>query len=142
MLHAILNNNTVEYVYNIESDEEIRDLMSKNQLVVNVDDYEVPPAAGWVLQGVVIVPPITVAVVPEKVTPRQIRIALTLAGISESFIDSAIDALSEPNRSVAKITWEYSTEVLRNNPLILSLAPAMGLTSEQVDRLFIQAAKL
>lgn len=142
MLHAILNNNTVEYVYNIESDEEIRDLMSKNQLVVNVDDYEVPPAAGWVLQGVVIVPPITVAVVPEKVTPRQIRIALTLAGISESFIDSAIDALSEPNRSVAKITWEYSTEVFRNNPLILSLAPAMGLTSEQVDRLFIQAAKL
>lgn len=142
MLHAILNNNTVEYVYNIESDEEIRDLMSKNQLVVNVDDYEVPPAAGWVLQGVVIVPPITVAVVPEKVTPRQIRIALTLAGISESFIDSAIDALSEPNRSLAKITWEYSTEVFRNNPLILSLAPAMGLTSEQVDRLFIQAAKL
>lgn len=142
MLHAILNNNTVEYVYNIESDEEIRDLMSKNQLVVNVDDYEVPPAAGWVLQGVVIVPPITVAVVPEKVTPRQIRIALTLAGISESFVDSAIDALSEPNRSVAKITWEYSTEVFRNNPLILSLAPAMGLTSEQVDRLFIQAAKL
>ena len=69
MLHAILNNNTVEYIYNIESDEEIRDLMSKNQLVVNVDDYEVPPAAGWVLQGVVIVPPITVAVVPEKVTP-------------------------------------------------------------------------
>lgn len=142
MLHAILNNNTVEYVYNIESDEEIRDLMSKNQLVVNVDDYEVPPAAGWILQGVMVVPPIVVAVVPEKVTPRQIRIALTLAGISESFIDSAIDALSEPNRSVAKITWEYSTEVFRNNPLILSLAPAMGLTSEQVDGLFIQAAKL
>lgn len=142
MLHAILNNNTVEYVYNIESDEEIRDLMSKNQLVVNVDSYEVPPAAGWILQGVMVVPPIVVAVVPEKVTPRQIRIALTLAGISESFIDSAIDALSEPNRSVAKITWEYSTEVFRNNPLILSLAPAMGLTSEQVDGLFIQAAKL
>lgn len=142
MLHAILNNNTVEYVYNIESDEEIRDLMSKNQLVVNVDDYEVPPAAGWILQGVMVVPPIVAAVVPEKVTPRQIRIALTLAGISESFIDSAIDALSEPNRSVAKITWEYSTEIFRDNPLILSLAPAMGLTSEQVDGLFIQAAKL
>lgn len=142
MLHAILNNNTVEYMYNIESDEEIRDLMSKNQLVVNVDDYEVPPAAGWILQGVMVVPPIVVAVVPEKVTPRQIRIALTLAGISESFIDSAIDALSEPSRSVAKITWEYSTEIFRNNPLILSLAPAMGLTSEQVDGLFIQAAKL
>lgn len=77
-----------------------------------------------------------------NVTPRQMRIALVMSGISLSTIDAMIDSLPEPNKSVAKITWEYSVEFQRNNPLLTLMAPTLGLTSEQVDQLFILAATL
>jgi hypothetical protein len=77
-----------------------------------------------------------------NVTPRQMRIALVMSGISLTTIDSMIDALPEPNKSVARITWEYSVEFQRNNPLLVSMAPALGLTSTQVDQLFALAATL
>lgn len=77
-----------------------------------------------------------------SVTPRQMRIALVMSGISLSTIDAMIDTLPEPNKSVARITWEYSVEFQRNNPLLTSMAPALGLTSTQVDQLFALAATL
>ncbi len=77
-----------------------------------------------------------------NVTPRQMRIALVMSGISLSTIDAMIDTLPEPNKSVAKITWEYSVEFQRNNALLTSMAPALGLTSDQVDQLFALAATL
>lgn len=80
--------------------------------------------------------------VPFGVTPRQIRLALLGAGISVQTIEDAINSLPEPNRSAAMITWEYSVEFQRSNPLIQSMAPMLGLTSEQVDQLFTIASTL
>lgn len=80
--------------------------------------------------------------IPFAVTPRQIRLALLGAGISISTIENAIDSLPEPNKSAARITWEYSVEFQRSNPLIQSMSPMLGLTSEQVDQLFIIASTL
>jgi len=72
---------------------------------------------------------------------RQARLALLNAGLLSS-VDAAIDAMSEPSRSAARIEWEYSNELQRENALVLALAPALGLTSEQVDALFIAASTL
>lgn len=80
--------------------------------------------------------------VPFGVTPRQIRLALLGAGISITTIENAINSLPEPNRSAAMITWEYSVEFQRSNTLIQSMAPMLGLTSEQVDQLFTIASTL
>lgn len=80
--------------------------------------------------------------VPLSVTPRQIRTALVLNGVNLSNIDNIINSLPEPDRSIAKIAWEYSVEVERYNPLLVQLAPAMGLTPEQLDQIFILAATL
>jgi uncharacterized protein YlzI (FlbEa/FlbD family) len=80
--------------------------------------------------------------VPKIVTPRQIRIALIASGISLDTIENAIAALPEPNKSIAKVTWEYSVEFQRNNPLIASMGPVLGLTESQIDQLFIFAATL
>ena len=70
------------------------------------------------------------------------RIALVMSGISLDIVESAINSLPEPNRTMAKITWEYSVEFQRNNPLLVAVAPALGLTSKQVDDLFTLASKL
>ncbi len=79
-------------------------------------------------------------VVP-TVTMRQARRALLAAG-KLALVQPAIDALPEPDKSVAHITWEYSTEVQRTNPFVLSLAPALGLDDAGLDALFAAAAVL
>lgn len=80
-------------------------------------------------------------VVPAKVTMRQARLALLGAGLL-STVTTAIDALAEPQKSAAMVEWEYSSEVHRNKPFVLTLGAALGLSSAQLDALFVQAATL
>lgn len=81
-------------------------------------------------------------IVPEIVTPRQLKTSLVLNGISLSQVDSAIATLSDPDKTIVAIAWEYAVEFERSHPFILQLAPLIGLTQEQVDSIFIQAASL
>ena len=81
------------------------------------------------------------AAVPSAVTMRQARLALNAAG-KLTAVDTAINALSEPTKTQAKITWEYSTEVQRENGLVSQLAPALGLSGADVDALFLAARVL
>lgn len=79
--------------------------------------------------------------VPELVTMRQARRALLGAGLLSS-VDAAIAALPEPQKSEAVIEWEYASEVWRNKVFVTTLAEGLGLTSAQLDDLFIAASKL
>ena len=79
--------------------------------------------------------------VPRAVTMRQARLALLGAG-KLAAVDAAIDSMPEPNKSAARIEWEYSNEVQRHNGFVSALGPALGMTSAQIDQLFIAAAKL
>jgi len=78
---------------------------------------------------------------PQKVTMRQARLALHSAGFLEG-VEAAINALPEPPRTAARIEWEFSSEVHRHKEFVLMLADALGLTSEQIDTLFIEAETL
>jgi hypothetical protein len=110
------------------------------------DDGQGPYIARWDREepqptaqdlAAVVVPP----AVPAEVTMRQARLALAAAG-KLAAVDAAISSLSEPQKSAAQIEWEYSAAVRRTQPLVLALAPAIGLSDEQLDALFIQAAAL
>ncbi len=79
--------------------------------------------------------------VPSEVTMRQARLALAGAGLLTA-VSSAIAALAEPNKTVAAIEWEYSQVVQRNRGLVQAMGTAMGLSSAQLDALFITAATL
>lgn len=79
--------------------------------------------------------------VPAEVTMRQARLALLAAG-KLAQVDAAIDSLPEPQRSAARIEWEYSNAVLRGSPFVASLAPALNMTAEQIDALFVAASRL
>lgn len=78
---------------------------------------------------------------PEAVTMRQARLALLGAGLLDD-VETALNALSEPAKSAARIEWDYSNELQRANPLVVALGAALGLSSAQVDALFITAAGL
>jgi len=82
--------------------------------------------------------------IPYSITPRQARQALMRYGITEEMILSAIESLPNINnlRSDARITWEYSVEFHRDNPLVVSMANILGWTSAQLDSLWILGSTL
>lgn len=122
--------------------------------VINVADApsaEFAQARGWVASdaaqigdswdGNTFTTPAPVATVPEEVTMRQARLALLAAG-KLAAVDAAIASLPSPTKEAAEIEWAYSSTVRRNQPLVLALAPALGLDSAALDALFVQAAAL
>ena len=82
-----------------------------------------------------------VSPVPQSVSMRQARLALLGAGLL-STVDAAISAQDEPLKSQIEIEWVYATEIDRQWPTLLALAPALGLDSEDLDNLFIAASQL
>lgn len=80
---------------------------------------------------------IPAAVVPAKVTPRQIRLALTASGLRAT-VEAAVSAGSQD----LKDWWEYALDIERSNPLINAMATQLNIASDDVDNLFRLAASL
>ena len=80
--------------------------------------------------------------VPQSVTMRQARLALLGAGLLDD-VDAAIAAIPDPTqRRAAEIEWEYAQTVDRTSAFTQQLAAGLGLTEQQLDSLFTQAAAL
>jgi len=77
-----------------------------------------------------------------SVTARQIRLALIANAISLASIDTALDTLEEPTKSLAKIEWEYAGSFDRNNPLVETVGQLLEFTSSQLDDLWVYAGTL
>lgn len=81
--------------------------------------------------------PSPAVVVPDSVTPRQVRLLL----LSQNLL-SQVEAIIAASDAATKITWGFASEFRRNDPLLTALASQLGLTDEQVDQFFIAAAQL
>lgn len=81
------------------------------------------------------------AEITQAVTMRQARLALLSEGHLES-VETAIAALSEPQKSAALIEWEYASTVERKSEFVSLLSEALSLTEVDVDDLFILADTL
>ena len=141
-LHACLNNLTVVEILEVETEENFQDLAKVYTSVIEIENETIRPNVGWTLNGTSWVegalPPSSI----KSVTPRQMRIALVSSGVAIETIEGMIDALEEPAKSVTKITWEYSTLFERDNATLNAMAPLLGLTSTDVDNLFLLASTL
>lgn len=84
---------------------------------------------------------VQVVVVPGIVTMRQARLALLEAG-QLAAVEAAINALPEPQRSAARIEWDYSSEVHRDRAFVQTLGAALGLDAAALDALFTRASEL
>lgn len=76
-----------------------------------------------------------------SITPRQARLVLLQLGVLDQ-VAAAIASLPSPQKEAASIEWEYATVIERHSPLLAQLAPALGLSEQQVDELFTAAAAL
>ena len=79
--------------------------------------------------------------VPAYVTMRQARLAL-LQAEKLNLVPAIINSLPSPIREAANIEWEYSSEVQRYNGFVSQIGPALGMTSADIDALFILAKGL
>lgn len=77
----------------------------------------------------------------DDVTPRQFRQAMVLLGYSVQQVEDAIAQLPPPYNELAKIEWEYSLMFIRTNPLVTKIGGILNLTNDQIDQLWIEAAK-
>lgn len=80
--------------------------------------------------------------VPAKVTRRQARQALVLAG-KYDLVQPALDAIADATqRKLMQIEWGDSLEFERTRPSLIALGAAIGLSPSQIDQLFRTAATL
>lgn len=75
--------------------------------------------------------------VPTAITPLQGRIALKRANLLETVEAAIIAANGE-----TQIWWEYATLWHRAHPVLNALGASLGLSSEQIDALFIAAGAI
>jgi hypothetical protein len=79
--------------------------------------------------------------VPLTIEMRQCRLALLSAGMLDQ-AKATLAAMTGPEGEAARINWEFSTSVRRDSALVSATAKALGLTSGQLDQLFIGASQL
>ena len=85
--------------------------------------------------------PPPVIIIPQEVTMRQARLALLDNNLLH-LVQPAIDSLPEPNKTKAQIEWDYSNALQRDNQFVAILGGALGLSSQDLDNLFILASTL
>jgi len=78
------------------------------------------------------------ATLPKVVTMRQARLAL----LQGDLLQTVTDAIANGTDEAMKIEWEYATEVKRDWSSLITLTTQLGMTSEQLDELFILAGIL
>jgi len=76
--------------------------------------------------------------VPAEVSMQRARLALLNHGLLDQ-VDTVIAAMPEPDKTKAKIAWEYSGVVQRTHPLITTLGTILGLDDAALDNLFREA---
>lgn len=80
--------------------------------------------------------------VPESVTSRQGMEQLIRSGLDEQ-VDDAINGIADSvERKLARNWLDKASIWERNNPQLLAIGNALGLSQQDVDSLFIQAATL
>lgn len=107
---------------------------SANYIAVTSDIVNV----GWTWDGTnLVAPPTPAPVIPQTVTQKQARLALFGAGLLDQ-VNAAVTAAG----GAVLITWEYSDVINRNDALIIAIGASLGLTSAQIDALFVTASTL
>lgn len=110
--------------------------------LLRIDDLIPQPGIGWSYDGQHFSPPVLPPDPIADVTPRQIRQAMIISGISLTSIETALSSLPEPTQSLARVEWEYSIAFQRNRPLVIQMGAMLGFTSGQLDAVWKLAASL
>lgn len=93
--------------------------------------------AAWIAQGNTPLPADPQPAIIADISPRQIRMALTRAGLRAS-VEAAVAAGDQD----LKDWYEFSSPFERSNPLVGAMGTALGVSSEALDGLWQLGATL
>lgn len=79
--------------------------------------------------------------VPREIANWRARAVLELAGLLPT-VEAAISSMNGPEAIVVRHAWNSGSPLARRGATVAALAPALGLSEEQVDAMFIQADSL
>jgi hypothetical protein len=78
---------------------------------------------------------------PASISRRQLRLWLLGVGLLGAVPEAIATIADADARAVAEIEWANADTIRRDNPLVMQLSAALGLSQEQVDLGFIAAAQ-
>ncbi|MER1940656.1 hypothetical protein ABS755_08100 [Castellaniella sp. FW104-16D08] len=91
----------------------------------------------WMVEDVVHVEP-----VPESVSRAQGKAALIQAGLWDG-VQAYVAGIADPTqKALAQVALDDTTEWRRDSPFLVTAAAVLGITSAQLDALFVAAAKI
>lgn len=102
-------------------------------LIETPDDYALLPAHVAAVVAARVSPSIEVL----AATPRQIRQALTAAGLRAQ-VESAVAAADQDTKD----WWDFAQQVESNHPVVLALCDSLGFSAAQVRSVFELAVSL
>lgn len=76
---------------------------------------------------------------PDELPLWCVKAVVTLMGL-RSAVDAAIAAMSDPDRTVVESAWTDGNVLARSSATVNSLGAGLGLTDEQLDDMWQQAA--
>ena len=80
------------------------------------------------------------SIIPEIVSRRQFKIALSVLGYNEENILNGINQLPDPNKTIARISYTESGTFERNAPDLIFVAKTfLAMTDEEIDNVFLTA---
>jgi hypothetical protein len=98
-----------------------------------------PTMQDWLAQGNIITPYVVPSTIPTSVTRYQARAALLGAGLLD-VVNTYFESL--PDTSLDKMAWNEAPTVQRNSAAFIVGATTLGLSSTQIDQLFVTAAAI
>lgn len=79
--------------------------------------------------------------VPQIIPNWSLRAQLQIMGLFDS-VQTMVDNLTGTEKIIAVQQWEYGNQVERYHPLVIQIGTELGLTSQQIDQIFIDANNL
>ena len=123
--------------YKILNDNIVLRLTDNANIPVDTANIDYQTYLQWLSRGNTPEPAGPIPVPPISVSPRQIRQALTAAGIRAQ-VEVVVAAGSQDLQD----WWEFATSIEENHTEVLAMASALGLTDEQRHALFVAAKAL
>jgi hypothetical protein len=92
--------------------------------------------------GIWVEPPLPLPVPPEIVTPRQIRMAMSRTVYQATTLRVAVEQIVAIGTQDLKDWYEQSTEFFRHQSNVIDMGLALGVSSTELDTLWILASTL
>jgi len=74
--------------------------------------------------------------VPQRVSPKQFRMALNQVPGLRAQVEAAVAAADQNTQDA----WEYATNIQRDDAYVIALGSALGLSTAEIDDIFRAAA--